>query len=163
MEHYYEERPCPICGKPQQIVERSNGRNRLKQHRNSTCGSKSCISELIKRIARASTQQHICTNCKTSFIGHTHRQLCDVCRKLSLKRRNKLAYSYKLTVKQLEALKTKTFGLCAICEQPGYVVDHDHKTNKVRGWLCAKCNLKLSVLESPEWWLRRAKQYLKSV
>jgi len=37
---------------------------------------------------------------------------------------------------------------CAICEQPmkKVCVDHDHKTQKVRGLLCQTCNIAVGLL-----------------
>jgi hypothetical protein len=29
---------------------------------------------------------------------------------------------------------------CAICGRPDRVLDHDHETGLIRGWLCRKCN-----------------------
>lgn len=40
-------------------------------------------------------------------------------------------------------------------------IDHDHKTNKVRGLLCASCNLGLGYLEDDINLLKKAIQYLE--
>jgi hypothetical protein len=55
-------------------------------------------------------------------------------------------------------------GGCAICGNPPKTrrlhVDHDHKTKRVRGLLCHRCNRAL-----PDWvtfgWLQRASLYLR--
>lgn len=43
----------------------------------------------------------------------------------------------------------KQKGLCAICakEPKKACVDHDHKTGKVRGILCHRCNIGLPYVE----------------
>jgi len=55
---------------------------------------------------------------------------------------------------------------CAICgvflENTGrqvFDVDHDHKTGKIRGLLCRKCNTDLAVLENGKW-NEQAQRYL---
>ena len=42
-----------------------------------------------------------------------------------------------------------------------WVLDHDHKTNKFRGWLCHKCNRALGAFNDDEQILLRAVKYLK--
>ena len=64
--------------------------------------------------------------------------------------------------------------LCAICGNPEksrgtrkhfdvgksrLAIDHDHRTNKVRGLLCMECNNRLAALEMHDW-LRKAMAYL---
>jgi hypothetical protein len=65
-----------------------------------------------------------------------------------------------------EALLAAQGGGCAICGNPPKTrrldVDHDHKTGKVRGLLCHRCNRAL-----PNWvtadWLLRASGYLRGI
>lgn len=59
-------------------------------------------------------------------------------------------------------------GRCAICRRPDsrsrykpFHVDHDHKTGKVRGLLCAGCNTGLGNLQDDPEVLLRAIAYLR--
>jgi len=59
-------------------------------------------------------------------------------------------------------------GKCAICHKespdPGRVlgVDHDHKTEKIRGLLCTNCNLGLGNFQDNIELLKNAIQYLEN-
>ena len=70
--------------------------------------------------------------------------------------RNKLKREFDITVEDYEALMVKQNNVCAICEEPDpqgqrLAVDHNHKTGKVRGLLCGRCNKALgSFKEDPE-------------
>lgn len=48
-----------------------------------------------------------------------------------------------LTVEKFNAMHAAQGGACACCKRkrPKLVVDHDHKTGRVRGLLCRRCNL----------------------
>ena len=72
----------------------------------------------------------------------------------------------------LEMLK-KQLGTCAICRKPetlkdknGNVrflaIDHDHKTGRIRGLLCAACNLMLGKAYDNPLVLRAAADYLEA-
>ena len=59
-------------------------------------------------------------------------------------------------------------GHCALCPQTPATskrgrlsVDHDHKTNKVRGLLCQRCNAALGKLGDNEEGLARALAYVR--
>lgn len=56
--------------------------------------------------------------------------------------------------------------LCELCFQPSthksLHLDHCHKTNKFRGWLCAKCNMGIGHLGDDLDGLRAAVKYLES-
>jgi Recombination endonuclease VII len=80
----------------------------------------------------------------------------------------KIKYKYGLSKAKYEKLLTKQRGVCAICLRPpserkyGRLhVDHDHKTNKIRGLLCYNCNHGLGLFKDNRQNLYRAANYLK--
>ncbi|GAB3912657.1 hypothetical protein GCM10029964_120830 [Kibdelosporangium lantanae] len=70
--------------------------------------------------------------------------------------------AYGLTLTQIEELKARQGGVCAICgEVPERaVVDHCHKTGLVRGILCNACNRGMGMLRDSLDVLRSAVTYL---
>lgn len=53
-------------------------------------------------------------------------------------------------------------GLCRICKKkPAVHVDHDHKTDKVRGLLCGDCNRAIGLFNEDQESLKRAIVYLR--
>jgi hypothetical protein len=89
--------------------------------------------------------------------------------------RDHLKSTYGITIEQYNELLTKQNGVCAICEQPetktnhktGQVyrlsVDHDHKTDRIRGLLCCNCNAGLAKLKEDKILIGEAINYLKNV
>ena len=65
--------------------------------------------------------------------------------------KNRVFKLYGITVEQYGQMFEKQNGLCKICGEPGIsrrlAVDHCHKTGKVRGLLCWKCNMCLGIFE----------------
>jgi hypothetical protein len=74
-------------------------------------------------------------------------------------------HRYDMTPEGYEARLTAQGGVCAICHQPPngkvLVVDHDHRTGKVRGLLCSSCNKGLGFLKDDSALLRAATAYLE--
>jgi hypothetical protein len=73
---------------------------------------------------------------------------------------------YGLTAEAYAALLDSQGGKCAICALPPREgktlhVDHDHTSGAVRGLLCARCNVKIGVYESPGF-LDAAAAYLRN-
>lgn len=80
-------------------------------------------------------------------------------------RRYALKSLFGLTPEEWQKINDSQGGVCAICKgvsDKALCVDHSHKTGKVRGLLCGKCNRALGLLQdSPEITLS-ATEYLKS-
>lgn len=69
---------------------------------------------------------------------------------------------YSLTPEQFEALLRSHHGQCAICNAGvATCIDHDHKTGKVRGLLCAGCNSGLGQFRDNPEVLEQAARYLR--
>lgn len=72
-------------------------------------------------------------------------------------RSHHLMKKYGLTLEDYSTMLANQNGVCAICkcERPkgcrmkgsNLFVDHDHKTGRVRGLLCAPCNTHISTLD----------------
>lgn len=74
-------------------------------------------------------------------------------------------YKYGITKESYDVLLLKQHNACAICKQffskelyP--CIDHDHKTEKVRGLLCARCNYGLGDFKDNPKRLAAAIEYL---
>lgn len=84
------------------------------------------------------------------------------------RKRNRLG-KYGLTPEDYERMNVEQAGRCAICggtsarsdSQAGLVVDHDHKTGKVRQLLCNLCNTGIGQLREDPEILTAAIEYLK--
>ena len=76
-----------------------------------------------------------------------------------------------LTWEEFKQLEKKQDGKCRICKNPPNPsknpnearlhVDHDHKTNEIRGLLCARCNTLLGWAKDDIDLLESAAKYLK--
>lgn len=54
--------------------------------------------------------------------------------------------------------------ICTICQKTNnrrIVVDHDHNTDEIRGWLCDKCNMGLGYLSDDEDTILRLAEYVR--
>ena len=72
------------------------------------------------------------------------------------------AHRYGISQKQYHALLEHHQGKCGVChkEKP-LVVDHNHDTGRVRGFLCSQCNAALGLLNDSIDNLRSAVGYLQ--
>lgn len=79
-------------------------------------------------------------------------------------RMERLKLSHVFSINDFEKLLDDQKGVCAICgkkHKKRLSVDHDHKTGKVRGLLCAKCNLALGYFYDNINNLKSAIRYLQ--
>ncbi len=80
-------------------------------------------------------------------------------------REKQLLWRYGLTPLEFQKMLELQSGLCAICSTPFVSrphVDHNHKTQKVRGLLCSNCNLGLGLFLDNPFILKMALEYLQS-
>lgn len=92
----------------------------------------------------------------------------EACLTIKPDRRPNLKASY--TLAELESLYASSNGVCQICGKPqtgfknggqkNLAIDHCHKTGKVRGLLCTKCNTALGKFNDDPSLLRKAAEYL---
>lgn len=111
---------------------------------------------------------------QTTTCGHpTHfaKRLCKKCygrchNTYPGQRKRRLMKAYGMTEQQYFAIVAAQGGGCAICGRRAgkkhLVVDHDHKTGKVRGILCSPCNVGLGNFQEMESRLDSAINYLRS-
>jgi len=142
-----EERRCRICGqkKPLSLFEAGAWNPKNK---NADVWVRACLSckELNKHVAIP--------------VGLSVEKLRE--------KSNNIERTYGITLKEYEQLYVRQNGVCAICFHPEPVknrlflaVDHDHKTGRVRGLLCSKCNVAIGMFEDRVEVLRSAIRYLK--
>ena len=91
----------------------------------------------------------------------------------SFKRFVQTLHRHQLTLNQYLDLATKQDFLCAVCggspslrkwkntHQTGFVIDHDHVTNRVRSLLCTTCNVALGMIRDTPEIARKLAAYLE--
>lgn len=80
--------------------------------------------------------------------------------------RTKVKQHYGIEPEQYNAMGEEQGWVCAICGKPSpegfrLAVDHDHKTHKVRGLLCSRCNQGLGKFLDDPLLLLKAIEYLR--
>lgn len=99
-----------------------------------------------------------CGEVKAVALFHRHKKLpkgrqpyckvCDARRKL----RSYYKAKYGITLEEADILRAKQDYKCGVCKEiKPLVVDHCHRTGRVRGMLCGPCNRALGLLyEDPD-------------
>lgn len=131
-------------------------------------GKKQKAATALIRAAKTSARYHpgkrfagvkVCEGCNRKYNANSARQRwCKTCCPGPSWQR--LAQRYGVTKPNWDTMLAAQAGLCALCDNPPAVVDHDHATGEVRGLLCGACNFKLAGLDDPMW-LARAEDYVK--
>ena len=83
-------------------------------------------------------------------------------------KKHSLRYHYGLSIIEFNNILLAQNNRCAICNEPldlqnskNVHIDHDHKTGKIRGILCQKCNLAIGLLRDNPEYTKRATEYLE--
>lgn len=101
--------------------------------------------------------------CKACIIART-RQWQDENRERarSHRKRWRMKAQYGITPEERKKIATKQKHRCKICRRKvALVIDHCHKTGKVRGLLCIKCNSYLGHFKDDPRLFERAISYLR--
>ena len=112
-----------------------------------------------------------CVACDTDFVPADPRQKscspkCAQKVKPKHHKRWSLTKLYGITEAEWDAMFDAQGGCCKICNthqsnlKKTLHVDHDHKTGRIRGLLCQKCNHGIGLFSDDPENLRRAAEYL---
>ncbi len=84
---------------------------------------------------------------------------------IHLRKRLRLERATPEVVAWYKSLLKEQGGVCAICKRPPMkhrlAVDHNHKTNEIRGLLCARCNRGIGLFFDDQAMFLRAADYLE--
>lgn len=71
-------------------------------------------------------------------------------------------YLYGISEEDFQKLRLKAAGKCMLCNDntKKLNIDHCHKTGKVRGLLCTRCNSLLGVIEKDPLMFNKIQEYL---
>lgn len=78
----------------------------------------------------------------------------------------KITIRFKITIEEYLQMLNEQNEVCAICNEPcalgrRLAVDHDHKTGRVRGLLCSRCNTSIGKFNDDVSLLKSAIKYLE--
>ena len=140
---------CPGCGKELPWTKEFFNSHRRPNHPNAL--------------------SYYCKVCSSAYCTAWNKKPENRIRANDIKRRNKFKTKYKISEKEIQELMNKSMGCCSICNESlitpesriSYHVDHDHKTDKVRGLLCGSCNRGLGQFRDSIEVLKNAIKYLQ--
>lgn len=140
---------CQKCDGVHPIVDFSVDRSK-QDGRSIYC--RSCRSKIAKN--------------KRSLESHKENQRKTAHRRKPYNRNWTLKARYGITSDQFETMFATQGSVCALCksdksDKKNFVVDHCHKTGKVRGILCSYCNRALGMMKDDPEVLRKAIKYLE--
>lgn len=75
---------------------------------------------------------------------------------------SRLKTKYGLSKEVFNLMLAGQNGKCLICDKAAVAVDHNHRTQEVRGILCAQCNTGIGFFEDNPEFLMRAAAYLQT-
>lgn len=91
-----------------------------------------------------------CESCEESYTPTAGKQRwCQIC--VPDGKARAIIRRYGLSATTVQQLIEKQGGHCALCDNSPLVVDHEHRSGRIRGVLCFSCNLKLSGLDDLVW------------
>jgi len=142
-----------------------------------TCGGTTFYEVFRGRqggVKQTKGREFACLDCKNRINReYRNRNLARVKKRKQERRRPLLLKKYGLTEEGFYQMKDEQKGVCAICQTKESLIhqatgkprelaiDHCHETNRIRGLLCATCNLGLGYFSHDERKLLAAANYLR--
>jgi len=155
---------CKYCDRPAKV--NYSGAKRRHKGYCKTCGDRECLTRQYRDKSVNQKKSYInkaikknCIHCGNEFIKETFNQKwCKGCVPDNSARRIIQRYNIS-NPEYLDMIKIHIY--CPIClrKLDNPVIDHNHKTGKVRGIICNHCNIVLNVIEDKNK-LERALKYL---
>jgi len=134
------------------------------------CGATKPLTEFYRNKAKVDGRSTYCAGCErvqTRLWQSTNPAKVAATRKrwgaksFDYRRAYHRKWKYGLVADDYDDLLAAQDGRCAIClERKPLSVDHDHRSGKVRGLLCAKCNSAIGLVGEDPAVLGRAIAYL---
>ena len=154
-EKFYQGKPCKKCGSTLRYT--------------SMTGCVNCTKEnSIKRFENGDVKEWVQKNREKVNASNRKRYNSLSSEEKRNRNRRQQISLYGLTVEQYDAMLMEQNYVCAICNKSEksstrgvLFIDHDHKTDKVRGLLCDSCNRGLGYFYDNTSFLRNAIKYLK--
>ena len=155
------EKRCSCCKQIKNVTEFSKS-DKFKS--GYVCVCRECVSKKNKEYSDKHKKQKIITNKK--YYSNNIETIKDN------NRRNHLRRTFQLLPEDYDKLLEEQGGVCAICggksgpysnlehRLPSLCVDHNHKTGKIRGLLCHRCNIWISGVEYNKQLVQAAYNYL---
>ena len=133
------------------------------------CKKVKTVDNFSKKTSSKTGYSYVCKQCHNKYSREVWYIKNKDKQKLSSKKwkdKNKvrvLATKYNTEISVIKKLLKESNGKCAICgeECSNLHLDHNHKTNKVRGFLCRKCNSGLGFFNDNITIVESAIKYLK--
>ena len=164
-----------VKGKPQRFLLGHRNQTRGDAHHLWRGGVKVTRNKLTqsgyhRRYYQQRVKDGVCPAC--GLARDSKFNLCSACRLRcrSSARKLTLRTKFSLSISDYNELLQKQGGVCAIClmrstsnsYHKNLAVDHDHKTGRIRGLLCMRCNTALGAFNDDRHILQRAIVYLGS-
>ena len=129
------------------------------------CGEAKPFSEFYKHKGRKDGRHTVCKPCHKARAATFRAQYPEKVKES--KRKSDLKNLYGISPEEYDDMLAKQQGGCAMCGKKcksgkSLSVDHCHATGKIRGLLCAKCNMSLGCLNDDPGLMRRGADYLEA-
>jgi len=130
----------------------------------SKCKGNKPLSAFYKRKIAKDGRNSYCKECEHKEIYEWRKKNPAI--QSEITRRCRLKRVYGITLEQYDFLLEKQKGCCAICDRhesqfkTRLVIDHNHKTGRIRGLLCNYCNHRLIGRHTDGNLLRRMADYV---